>query len=39
MVKALETRLGLKVNVPQDCEYVCALGAGLLGLKRMVAAA
>jgi predicted CoA-substrate-specific enzyme activase len=39
MVKALETRLGLKVNVPQDCEYVCALGAGLLGLKRMAAAA
>jgi predicted CoA-substrate-specific enzyme activase len=39
MVKALETRLGLKVNVPQDCEFVCALGAGLLGLKRMAAAA
>ncbi len=39
MVKALETRLGLKVNVPENCEYVCALGAGLLGLKRMAAAA
>lgn len=35
MVKALEQRLGIKVEVPNDCEYVCALGAALLGLKRL----
>lgn len=35
MVKALEQRLGIKVEVPKDCEYVCALGAALLGLKRL----
>lgn len=35
MVKALETRLGVKVDVPNECEYVCALGAALLGLKRL----
>lgn len=37
MVKALEDRLGVRVNVPADCEYVCALGAALLGLKRLQA--
>ena len=35
MVKALEQRLGIKVEVPNDCEYVCAIGAALLGLKRL----
>lgn len=35
MVKALEDRLGVKVEVPTDCEFVCALGAALLGLKRL----
>jgi predicted CoA-substrate-specific enzyme activase len=35
MVKALEERLRLPVIVPTDCEYVCALGAALLGLKRL----
>lgn len=34
MVQALETRLGVKVHVPEGCEYVCALGAALLGHKR-----
>lgn len=34
MVKALEDHLKLTVIVPPDCEYVCALGAALLGLKR-----
>jgi activator of 2-hydroxyglutaryl-CoA dehydratase len=34
MVVALEERLGLPVRVPPDCEYVCALGAALLGLHR-----
>ncbi len=35
MVKALEQRLGITVEVPNDCEYVCALGAALLGLSRL----
>ena len=35
MVRALEQRLQVKVNVPEDCEYVCALGAALLGLSRL----
>lgn len=35
MVKALEDHLKVPVTVPQDCEYVCALGAALLGLKRL----
>lgn len=39
MVSALEQRLGVKVNIPQDPEYVCALGAALLGAKRAAAAA
>ncbi|HSB77120.1 MAG TPA: acyl-CoA dehydratase activase [Terriglobales bacterium] len=39
MIRALEHRLQVKVNVPQDCEYVCALGAALLGLSRLEKAA
>ena len=35
MIKALENRLQVKVNVPEQCEYVCALGAALLGLRRL----
>ena len=35
MVRALENRLKLPVKVPADCEYVCALGAALLGCKRL----
>jgi len=35
MVRALEERLKAKVEVPADCQYVCALGAALLGLKRL----
>ena len=35
MVQALRDRLGVKVNVPEDCEYVCALGAALLGHTRL----
>jgi predicted CoA-substrate-specific enzyme activase len=35
MVKALEDRMQIPVIVPPDCEYVCALGAALLGLKRL----
>jgi predicted CoA-substrate-specific enzyme activase len=38
MVKALEQRLKVKVDVPRHCEYVCALGAALLGLRRLEAA-
>ncbi len=35
MVRALEERLKAKVEVPADCQYVCALGAALLGLRRL----
>ena len=35
MVKALEERLEMKVMVPEECDYACALGAALLGLKRL----
>ena len=35
MVRALEQRLKVTVVVPQDCEYVCARGAALLGAKRL----
>lgn len=35
MVRALEQRLQVKVNVARDCEFVCALGAALLGLRRL----
>jgi predicted CoA-substrate-specific enzyme activase len=35
MIKALEQRLQVKVNLPEHCEYVCALGAALLGLSRL----
>jgi (R)-2-hydroxyacyl-CoA dehydratese activating ATPase len=34
MVKAIEDRLHVRVQVPPDCDFVCALGAGLLGLRR-----
>jgi len=37
MVRALENRLKVPVSVPADCEYTCALGAALLGLKRLQA--
>jgi (R)-2-hydroxyacyl-CoA dehydratese activating ATPase len=37
IAKALEDRLKVKVTIPSDCDYVCALGAGLLGLKRLAA--
>lgn len=37
MIKALETKLKAKVRVPEHPEYVCALGAGLLGIKRLQA--
>jgi predicted CoA-substrate-specific enzyme activase len=35
IVKAIEDHLKVKVYVPKDCDFVCALGAGLLGLKRL----
>lgn len=37
IARALEDRLKVKVNIPQDCDFVCALGAALLGLKRLAA--
>ncbi len=39
MVKALESRLGVIVNVPQDSDLVCAIGAALLGSRRVTAPA
>ncbi len=35
IARALEDRLKVKVNIPEDCDFVCALGAALLGLKRL----
>lgn len=35
MVRSLENRLKVDVRVPENCEYVCALGAALLGKKRL----
>lgn len=37
IAKALQDRLKVKVNIPQDCDFICALGAALLGLKRLTA--
>lgn len=37
IVKALEDRLKVMVYVPPDCDFVCALGAAVLGLKRLAA--
>ena len=35
MVEALKNRLEIDVTVPGDCQYACAVGAALLGLKRL----
>ena len=35
IARALEDRLKVKVNIPRDCDFICALGAALLGLKRL----
>ncbi|HEY6968251.1 MAG TPA: acyl-CoA dehydratase activase [Candidatus Angelobacter sp.] len=35
MVCALAQRLHAKVTVPPDCDFVCALGAGVLGFRRL----
>jgi (R)-2-hydroxyacyl-CoA dehydratese activating ATPase len=35
IAKALEDRLKVKVSIPPDCDFVCARGAALLGLKRL----
>ncbi len=37
MIRALEQRLGVPVHVPEGCDEVCAIGAALLGLKRLEA--
>ena len=37
LVRAVEKRLGGEVNVTGDCDFVCAIGAALLGLKRLAA--
>lgn len=38
MVDALRKRLGIEVRVPENPEYVCALGAALLGMSRLARA-
>jgi len=35
IARALEDRLKVRVNIPADCDFVCALGAALLGIKRL----
>lgn len=35
LVAALRQRLGMNVHVPDHCDFVCALGAALLGLSRL----
>lgn len=37
IVRALEEKLKVRVVVPEACEYACALGASMLGLKRLEA--
>jgi predicted CoA-substrate-specific enzyme activase len=37
MVRALEAKLGVQVLVPEDCDYVCAVGAAVLGQRRHAA--
>lgn len=39
MVRAIEQTLGARVHVPEHPEFVCALGAALLGLQRYAAGA
>jgi len=34
MAEALRHKLGVQVTVPEDCDFVCALGAAVLGLQR-----
>jgi len=34
LIAALEQRLNIRVDVPEECDHACALGAALLGLKR-----
>jgi activator of 2-hydroxyglutaryl-CoA dehydratase len=38
MVAALEQRVGVKLNVSDDCQYIGALGAALFALDRIRAA-
>ncbi len=37
IVRALQEKLKVKVVVPEACEFACALGASLLGLRRLEA--
>ncbi len=39
IIRALESRLSVRVNVPPDCDFVCALGAAMAGQKRLQARA
>jgi predicted CoA-substrate-specific enzyme activase len=37
IVCSVEERMRVKVHVPQDCDFVCAIGAALLGMQRLAA--
>ncbi|MBV8205709.1 MAG: 2-hydroxyglutaryl-CoA dehydratase [Acidobacteria bacterium] len=37
MTEELRRRLGVEVEVPHDCDFVCALGAAVLALRRLAA--
>lgn len=38
MIAAIQEKLGLQINVPDEPDYVCALGAALFALERLKAA-
>ncbi|MDO8804621.1 MAG: acyl-CoA dehydratase activase [Elusimicrobiota bacterium] len=38
MISTVQAKLGIQVNVPEEPEYVCALGAALFALERLKAA-
>ena len=38
MISTVQEKLSIQVNVPDEPEYVCALGAALFALERLKAA-
>jgi (R)-2-hydroxyacyl-CoA dehydratese activating ATPase len=37
IVRSIQERLGVTVRVPPDCDFVCAVGAAVLGAQRLAA--
>jgi predicted CoA-substrate-specific enzyme activase len=37
IICSIEERMRVKVRVPEDCDFVCAVGAALLGMQRLAA--